>query len=226
MGYTTGGPKLKSKDTRLEVVTEGILLLRPDESFQGIKYVVLDEVHERGLNLDLLFLKFKKLLEKYSELRLIVMSATLDPEKFGKYFNDTLGETRQAGGIVARSSTSSFAEIEGTTANMDMKWPTKNIDNYPETIIDTIKEITTSGGEKGNILVFLPTRAMISEVKSKLTRTINEFDFDHEMHGLVIAELYSGIGSQGEDLAKLHSMSFLKYSALVIKTNTQGNFGN
>ena len=44
---------------------------------------------------------------------------------------------------------------------------------------------------------------MISEIRSQLVRKINEFNFDHTMHELLITELYSGIGSQGEDLAKL-----------------------
>ena len=182
VGYTTGGPKLKSKNTRLEVVTEGILLLRPNESFKNIDYVVLDEVHERGLNLDLLFLKFKKLLGEYPRLKLIVMSATLDPDKFGKYFEN-----------------SSFAEIEGTTADIDIDWPKEVIEDYPSVIISKI----TTNVEKGNILVFLPTRVMISEIRESLIRKINEYNYDHAVHGLLIAELYSGIGSQGEDLAKL-----------------------
>ena len=186
VGYTTGGPKLKSKDTRLEVVTEGILLLRPDSVFDDIDYIILDEVHERGLNLDLLFLKFKTLLGKYSRLKLIVMSATLDPEKFKRYF---------AG--------SSFAEIEGSTAKMKLVWPIVEIDDYPSNIVNKIVKIGSNEEEKGNILVFLPTRAMIGEIRSQLVRRINEFNYDNVLHELLVAELYSGIGSRGEDLAKL-----------------------
>lgn len=186
VGYTTGGPKLKSKDTKLEIATEGIILLRPDDFFGNISYVILDEVHERSVNLDLLFVKLKQLLGKYSGLKVIIMSATLDPDKFKEYFGKG----------------TSIIEIAGIPAEISLTWPEEVVDDYPTKIIETIEKIV-EGGEDGNILVFLPTRAMIGEIQSRLVNSVNKFEYNHAMHTLFISALYRGIGARGEDLARL-----------------------
>ncbi|KAM2195243.1 hypothetical protein ACFX1R_029262 [Malus domestica] len=79
---------MKGWDTRLLFCTTGILLKRllVDRKLRGVTYVVVDEIHERGMNEDFLLIVLKELLPRRPELRLILMSATLNAELFSSYF--------------------------------------------------------------------------------------------------------------------------------------------
>ncbi|KAK3421603.1 hypothetical protein EUGRSUZ_G02228 [Eucalyptus grandis] len=88
VGYKVRLEGMKGKDTRLLFCTTGILLRRllVDRSLKGVTHVIVDEIHERGMNEDFLLIVLKDLLPRRSELRLILMSATLDAETFSSYF--------------------------------------------------------------------------------------------------------------------------------------------
>jgi pre-mRNA-splicing factor ATP-dependent RNA helicase DHX15/PRP43 len=91
VGYRVRGD-IKSTQgvTMLEYVTEGVLLneLLSSKDVAKISTVILDEIHERSLNVDALMLCLKELIKRNGHLRLIVMSATLNADKFRKYFDD------------------------------------------------------------------------------------------------------------------------------------------
>ncbi|KAH9746571.1 DExH-box ATP-dependent RNA helicase DExH5 [Citrus sinensis] len=80
VGYKVRLEGMKGRDTRLLFCTTGILLRRllVDRNLKGVTHVIVDEVHERGMNEDL--------LSRRPELRLVLMSATLDAELFSSYF--------------------------------------------------------------------------------------------------------------------------------------------
>ncbi|KAI3433192.1 RNA helicase [Psidium guajava] len=88
VGYKVRLEGMKGKDTRLLFCTTGILLRRllVDRNLKGVTHVIVDEIHERGMNEDFLLIVLKDLLPRRSELRLILMSATLDAELFSSYF--------------------------------------------------------------------------------------------------------------------------------------------
>ncbi|XP_004300947.1 PREDICTED: probable ATP-dependent RNA helicase DHX36-like [Fragaria vesca subsp. vesca] len=88
VGYKVRLEGMKGKDTRLLFCTTGILLRRllVDGSLKGVTHVIVDEIHERGMNEDFLLIVLKDLLPRRPELRLILMSATLDAELFSSYF--------------------------------------------------------------------------------------------------------------------------------------------
>jgi pre-mRNA-splicing factor ATP-dependent RNA helicase DHX15/PRP43 len=91
VGYRVRGDIKSTKGvTLLEYVTEGILLneLLSSKDVAKISTVILDEIHERSLNMDTLMLCLKQLIQRNGHLRLIVMSATLNADKFRKYFDD------------------------------------------------------------------------------------------------------------------------------------------
>ncbi|KAF9108800.1 ATP-dependent RNA helicase dhx29 [Mortierella sp. AM989] len=73
----------------LKFCTTGILLrrLESDKSLSGVTHLVIDEVHERTLESDFLLIILKKLLPTRPDLRIILMSATVDSERFSQYFN-------------------------------------------------------------------------------------------------------------------------------------------
>ncbi|XP_058180538.1 DExH-box ATP-dependent RNA helicase DExH3 [Rhododendron vialii] len=88
VGYKVRLEGMKGRDTRLLFCTTGILLRRllVDRSLKGVSHVVVDEIHERGMNEDFLLIVLKELLPRRPELRLILMSATLNAELFSSYF--------------------------------------------------------------------------------------------------------------------------------------------
>ncbi|XP_052198637.1 DExH-box ATP-dependent RNA helicase DExH5, mitochondrial-like isoform X2 [Diospyros lotus] len=88
VGYKVRLEGMKGRDTHLLFCTTGILLRRLliDRSLKGVTHVIVDEIHERGMNEDFLLIVLKDLLPRRPELRLILMSATLDAELFSSYF--------------------------------------------------------------------------------------------------------------------------------------------
>lgn len=88
VGYKVRLEGVRGRDTRLLFCTTGILLRRllVDRNLRGVTHVIVDEIHERGMNEDFLLIILKDLLPRRPELKLILMSATLDAELFSSYF--------------------------------------------------------------------------------------------------------------------------------------------
>ncbi|KAJ6433099.1 hypothetical protein OIU84_020182 [Salix udensis] len=88
VGYKVRLEGVKGKNTHLLFCTSGILLRRllSDHNLNGITHVFVDEIHERGMNEDFLLIVLKDLLPRRQDLRLILMSATLNAELFSNYF--------------------------------------------------------------------------------------------------------------------------------------------
>ncbi|KAJ4756161.1 RNA helicase family protein [Rhynchospora pubera] len=90
VGYKVRLEGMRGKDTHLLFCTSGILLrkLLGDRNLNGVTHVFVDEIHERGMNEDFLLIVLKDLLSRRKDLRLILMSATLNAELFSNYFGD------------------------------------------------------------------------------------------------------------------------------------------
>ena len=88
VGYSVRLESKLSDKTRLHFMTMGILLRRllGDPALTGVTHVVLDEVHERSVESDLLLLLLRRLLLKRTDLRVVLMSATADADFFADYF--------------------------------------------------------------------------------------------------------------------------------------------
>ncbi|KAF6167381.1 hypothetical protein GIB67_020687 [Kingdonia uniflora] len=88
VGYKVRLEGIKGRETRLLFCTTGILLRRllVDRNLKGVTHVFVDEIHERGMNEDFLLIVLKELLPRRPELRLILMSATINAELFASYF--------------------------------------------------------------------------------------------------------------------------------------------
>ncbi|KAL3529228.1 hypothetical protein ACH5RR_008550 [Cinchona calisaya] len=88
VGYKVRLEGMKGRDTRLLFCTTGILLRRllVDRDLKGVSHVIVDEIHERGMNEDFLLIVLKDLLPRRPELRLVLMSATLNAQLFSSYF--------------------------------------------------------------------------------------------------------------------------------------------
>ncbi|KAF5352726.1 hypothetical protein D9756_005876 [Leucocoprinus leucothites] len=89
VGYAVRGKTKRGKSTRLLFCTTGVVLRRlgNGDQLQNVSHVIVDEVHERSLDGDFLLLALKQLLETHHQLKVILMSATINHEIFSRYFN-------------------------------------------------------------------------------------------------------------------------------------------
>ncbi|KAJ2650629.1 DEAH-box ATP-dependent RNA helicase prp22 [Coemansia sp. RSA 1250] len=90
VGYTIRYEDCTSPETKIKYCTDGMLIreILMDSELRRYSVIMLDEAHERGLNTDVLFGLLKDVCRRRPDLKVIVTSATLDAEKFSKYFNN------------------------------------------------------------------------------------------------------------------------------------------
>ena len=93
VGYQIRLERRASDRTRLLFCTTGVLLrrLQLEPDLLGVTHIVLDEVHERSIDSDFLIVILRDLLVRRTDLRVVLMSATLNAESFAQYFSDAMG---------------------------------------------------------------------------------------------------------------------------------------
>jgi ATP-dependent helicase HrpA len=153
-----------SDATRLVLMTDGLLLaeLSSDPLLRRYDTVIVDEAHERTLNVDLLLGVLKRLLPRRPELKLIVTSATLDVERVSRFFDDAP--------IIAVSGRSYPIEVRYRQSEDGDDDP-----DLPLAVLAAYQEIATEPGDIGNgdVLVFLPGEREIRDVGELLERELN-----------------------------------------------------
>ncbi len=152
-----------SDATRLVLMTDGLLLaeLGSDPMLRRYDTVIVDEAHERTLNVDLLLGVLKRLLPRRADLKLIVTSATLDVERVSRFFDDAP--------IITVNGRSYPIEVRYRHAGDDEEDP-----DLPLAVLDAYQEIVTEPGDIGNgdVLVFLPGEREIRDVGELLEREL------------------------------------------------------
>jgi ATP-dependent helicase HrpA len=90
VGYQVRYTEKTSPTTHIKVMTDGILLAETqgDRFLEKYDTIIIDEAHERSLNIDFLLGYFKRILPKRPDLKLIITSATIDVDRFSKHFSD------------------------------------------------------------------------------------------------------------------------------------------
>ena len=140
VGYQVRFTRKVSAQTRIKVMTDGILLseLTHDRMLSRYDTIIIDEAHERSLNIDFLLGYLKQLLPKRPELRVIVTSATIDTQRFSEHF----------GGAP-------IVEVSGRTYPVELRYrdPVEGEDEI-DAIVGAVEEIVTESST-GDILVFL-----------------------------------------------------------------------
>lgn len=155
IGYQIrGGRVLDNRTTRVKFMTEGILLreIHPDSDPQLRRYevVIVDEAHERGINQDLILALLKRVRRERPELKIIVMSATMDEERFAQHFAD---EVTPAAPII---------RVPGRVFPVDIRYEQETPYKSADACAAKVAEIVC-GGELGDILVFLPDEQTIKK---------------------------------------------------------------
>ncbi|MER3394477.1 MAG: DEAD/DEAH box helicase, partial [Microcella pacifica] len=94
VGYKVRFTDQVGRDTRVTLMTDGILLaaLRGDRELKNFDAIIIDEAHERSLTIDFLLGYLKQLLPRRPELKVIITSATIDPESFAAHFANAQGQ--------------------------------------------------------------------------------------------------------------------------------------
>jgi ATP-dependent helicase HrpB len=159
VGFRTRLESRTSKNTRIEVVTEGILTrwLQRDATLEGVAMVIFDEFHERSLNADVgLALCLEAQAEVRDDLRILVMSATLDTPAVAQLLGDA-----------------PIVSTEGKAFEVETRWATTGTANRGQREIDiatrTARTILQAlEQEPGDILAFLPGQGEIRRAQQQL----------------------------------------------------------
>lgn len=154
------------EDTLIKFMTDGILLaeIQKDRYLSAYDTIIVDEAHERSLNIDFLLGYLKGLLRKRRDLKLIVTSATIDTERFAKHFDGApvISVEGRSYPVEVR-----YRPLEDTNADVASK-PDAEKSLY-EGLLAACDEITREDA-RGDVLVFLPGEREIREVHHVLER--------------------------------------------------------
>mgnify|MGYP006275833539 CR=1 FL=1 len=157
VGYKMRFADQTAAQTRVKVMTDGILLaeLASDRDLHQYDTIILDEAHERSLNIDFLLGYLKQLLGRRSDLKLIITSATIDPQRFADHFDGA-----------------PVIDVEGRTYPVEVRYrPLEGEADDPApdmagAIGEALHEL--AGEDRGDVLVFLPGERDIREVAEAL----------------------------------------------------------
>ncbi|OJU90005.1 MAG: ATP-dependent RNA helicase HrpA, partial [Acinetobacter sp. 38-8] len=164
-----------SQDSIVRLMTDGILLaeLTNDRFLSKYDTIIIDEAHERSLNIDFIMGYLKQLLPKRPDLKVIVTSATLDVNRFSQYFNDA-----------------PIFEVEGRSFPVEVRYrPISELsiigsdddefddfeENLPRAVVQAVEECFADAESKGHpehadILIFASTEQEIRELQETLQK--------------------------------------------------------
>ncbi|MEO1528186.1 MAG: ATP-dependent helicase HrpB [Planctomycetota bacterium] len=176
-GYHVRFDRKVSRDTRLVAITTGVLVrqLIADPLLENVACVILDEFHERSLEMDLVLGMLQRIRTTLRpELRLVVMSATL--------------ETREVAGLL---SDAEVIESEGRAFDVEVRYQPAHSRDRIESLV--AKQLPAAlRGSDGDVLVFLPG---VGEIH----RTAEAIRGHADREGLVVEKLYGDLSPQDQD---------------------------
>jgi len=160
VGYKVRFRDHVADETQVKLMTDGILLaeIRHDRDLTEYDTLIVDEAHERSLNIDFLLGYLHRLLQRRRDLKLIITSATIDPGRFSRHFGDA-----------------PVIEVSGRTFPVEVRYRPpeepgagERDEAMQQAIVDAIDELSLEG--RGDILVFLSGEREIRETAETLRK--------------------------------------------------------
>ena len=199
VGYQVRFTDNTSEQSYIKQMTDGILLAETQHDRLLLKYdtIIIDEAHERSLNIDFLLGYIKQLLPKRPDLKVVITSATIDVQRFSTHFNNA-----------------PIIQVEGRT------FPVETVylgdvgfeEGLPAQVLEAVRFIEDeerSGGlNQGDALVFLPGERDIREVALRLKRDTQHYD---------ILPLYARLGQSEQQ--RIFDLSKRRGRRIVLATN-------
>jgi ATP-dependent RNA helicase HrpA len=138
VGYQVRFTDVSAADTLVKLMTDGILLneLGRDRDLRRYDTLIIDEAHERSLNIDFILGYLRQLLPRRPDLKVIITSATIDPERFAAAFGDA-----------------PIVEVSGRTYPVEVRYRPVEDGDQGQAISDAVDELAAAG--PGDVLVFL-----------------------------------------------------------------------
>jgi ATP-dependent helicase HrpA len=166
VGYKVRFTDQVSDDTMIKVMTDGILLaeIQNDRQLRRYDTLIIDEAHERSLNIDFILGYLRELLPRRPDLKLIITSATIETARFAEHFSDMTGKPAPV------------IEVSGRTYPVEVRYrPLVSVDETDDTeepmdqvdgIAEAVDELGRAGD--GDILVFLSGEREIRDTADAL----------------------------------------------------------
>jgi ATP-dependent helicase HrpA len=181
VGYKVRFSDKLSPHTYIKVMTDGILLVETqgDRLLKGYDTLIIDEAHERSLNIDFLLGYVKRLLPRRADLKVIVTSATIDAERFSRHFDNA-----------------PVIEVTGRTYPVEVRYrplsegESDDEQDIEEAILDAVDELARERAG-GDILVFLPGEREIRDTTEALRK--------HHPKGAEILPLYARLSFEEQE---------------------------
>ena len=175
VGYQVRFTDRTSAETRVKLMTDGILLaeLQRDRMLWRYDTIIIDEAHERSLNIDFLLGYLKRLLPRRPDLKLVITSATIDVQRFAEHFADRNGNPAPV------------VEVSGRTYPVEVRYrpllelPEDDEEgevvqrDQTEAIVEAVRELAAEG--PGDVLVFLPGEREIRDTADALEEAASSF---------------------------------------------------
>ena len=180
-------------DSWVKLMTDGILLAesQSDPYLNAYEAIIIDEAHERSLNIDFLLGYLKQLLPKRPDLKLIITSATIDAERFSQHFSQN-------------GKPAPVIEVSGRLYPVEVRYrPVEDIDKKDDerdlydAIVDAADELARLG--PGDILVFLPGEREIREAAEALRKHALARPGMSTAHAPEILPLFSRLSAGEQD---------------------------
>lgn len=169
VGYAIRFDDQVSPSTAIKLMTDGILLaeMQRDRFLRAYDTIIIDEAHERSLNIDFILGYIKQLLPHRPDLKVIITSATIDPEKFAHHFTDSAGNPAP------------IIEVSGRTYPVEIRYrppyveherqdgSIRRVNKDPhEALCEACEELMAAG--PGDILCFFPSERDIRDAQDAI----------------------------------------------------------
>ncbi|RXS70985.1 ATP-dependent RNA helicase HrpA [Streptomyces sp. TM32] len=186
-------------DTLVKLMTDGILLaeIQTDRELRQYDTIIIDEAHERSLNIDFILGYLAQLLPRRPDLKLVITSATIDPERFARHFGtfaavqasdrpgaaQAPGAAEAAGDGAGATPSAPIVEVSGRTYPVEVRYrplleeggqAANNLEGDRDqitAICDAVDELRAEG--PGDILVFLSGEREIRDTADALNKALN-----------------------------------------------------